>query len=621
MTVNTKNLRVSLLASVIAAAVAGPAFAAGQAPLEVRPMPAPAAQQDTGTRLIVKYRDNRTAPAVKAQSVQAAAKRALGSRLVRNSAAAGATAPEARHVRTMSIGSDVVKLSRKLDAAQLDAVIRELRADPAVERVEVDRMVHHTGVAQVRTDVQPSLVPDDPYYAQYNWHLQDTPGGIHAEDAWDVSTGEGTVVAVVDTGIVPHPDMDANMLEGYDFISDAFVSRRDTDDRVPGAYDYGDWNLDASVCQIRSQSSFHGTHVAGTVAELTDNGLGMAGTAHDAQVLPLRVLGRCGGYTADVIDAVVWAAGGEVPGIPMNENPAEVINLSLGGSGECLQSEQDAFALARSLGSLVVTSAGNSNADVSNFSPANCDNVMVVAAGRINGGRASYSNYGSLVHLTAPGGGGSVDGNPNGYVWQASNSSDTSPDLGEPTYVGMSGTSMASPHVAGVAAMVQSAVVAAGGDPLSPAELQELLIDSVRPFPSNPDRPIGAGLLDAPGALELALGTDPGDPGDPGEPDAIELTNGVALTGLSGSAGSSTLYSIEVPAGESLLSVVTYGGRGDVSVYVSAGEAPTAEDHDRGSERPGNNETVRIVRPEATTYYILVVGERAFSGVSLQARY
>src|SRR5690606_6181544 len=103
MTVNTKNLRVSLLASVIAAAVAGPAFAAGQAPLEVRPMPAPAAEADTGTRLIVKYRDKRAAPAVKAQSVQAAATRALGSRLVRNSAAAGATAPEARHVRTMSI--------------------------------------------------------------------------------------------------------------------------------------------------------------------------------------------------------------------------------------------------------------------------------------------------------------------------------------------------------------------------------------------------------------------------------------------------------------------------------------------------------------------------------------
>ena len=428
-------------------------------------------------------------------------------------------------------------------------------------------------------------------------------------------------MAVVDTGIVPHPDMDANMLEGYDFISDAFVSRRDTDDRVPGAYDHGDWNLDASQCQVRPSSSFHGTHVAGTVAELTDNGLGMAGTAHDAQVLPLRVLGRCGGYTSDVIDAVVWAAGGEVPGIPMNENPAEAINLSLGGSGACLQSEQDAFALARSLGSLVITSAGNSNADVSNFSPANCDNVMVIAAGRINGGRASYSNYGSLVHLTAPGGGGSVDGNPNGYVWQASNSSDTSPDLGDPTYVGMSGTSMASPHVAGVAAMVQSAVVAAGGDPLGPVALQEILIDSARPFPSNPDRPIGAGLLDAPGALELALDSDPGDPGDPGDPDAIELTNGVALTGLSGAAGSSTLYSIEVPAGESLLSVVTYGGRGDVSVYVSAGEAPTAEDHDRGSERPGTNETVRIVRPEATTYYILVVGERAFSGVSLQARY
>src|SRR5690606_11611167 len=157
-----------------------------------------------------------------------------------------------------------------------------------------------------------------------------------------------------DTGIVPHPDMDANMLEGYDFISDAFVSRRDTDDRVPGAYDYGDWNDDAAECRASTTSS-HATHVPATVAALPNSRPALAGTAHDPQVLPRRVLGRCGGYTSDVVDAVVWAAGGEVPGIPMNENPAEVINLSLGGSGACLQSEQDAFALARSLGSLVVT--------------------------------------------------------------------------------------------------------------------------------------------------------------------------------------------------------------------------------------------------------------------------
>ena len=619
MTVNTRNLRVSLLASVIAAAVAGPALAAGQAPLEVRPMQAPAAGVDDGSRLIVKYRDGRAAPATKAQAVESAARRALTSRLTRNGVA-NAPAPAARHLRSMSIGADVVKLSRRLDPAQLEAVVRELRADPAVERVEIDRMKQHTGAARIQADVQPALVPDDPYYAQYNWHLQDTAGGIHAEEAWDVSTGEGTVVAVLDTGIIPHPDMDANMLEGYDFISDAFVSRRATDDRVPGAHDYGDWNDDATQCQV-STSSFHGTHVAGTVAELTNNGEGMAGIAHDAQVLPVRVLGRCGGYTSDIVDAVVWAAGGDVPGIPANENPAEVINLSLGGSGACAQSEQDAFALARSLGALVVVAAGNSNSDVSNFSPANCDNVVRVGAARINGGRASYSNYGSMIHLAGPGGGGGADGNPNGYVWQAANDSDTSPELGQPTYMGMAGTSMASPHVAGVAALVQSAVVAAGGEPLSPAALQDILVDNVRPFPATPDRPLGAGLLDAPGALAAALDGDTDPDPDPGEPDAIELTNGVALTGLSGAAGSSTLYSIEVPAGEQMLSVMSYGGTGNVSVYVSAGEAPTVEEHDRGSARPGNNETVRIPRPEAGTYYILVVGERAFSRLSLQARY
>lgn len=618
MTVNTRKLRVSLLASVIAAAVAGPALAAGQPPLEARPMPAPAAGQDEGSRLIVKYRDRQAAPAVKAQAVESAAGRALGSRLVRNGADAGAPAPAARHLRSMSIGADVLKLSRRLDAAQLEAVVRELRADPAVERVEIDRMKQHTGAARIQADVRPALVPDDPYYAQYNWHLQGTTGGIHAEGAWDTSTGEGTVIAVLDTGIVPHPDMDANMLEGYDFISDAFVSRRETDARAPGAHDYGDWNDDANVCRV-STSSFHGTHVAGTVAELTNNGVGMAGIAHDAQVLPVRVLGRCGGYTSDIVDAVVWAAGGDVPGVPANENPAEVINLSLGGGGACMQSEQDAFALARSLGALVVVAAGNSNSDVADFSPANCDNVVRVGAARITGGRASYSNYGSMIHLAAPGGGGSIDGNPNGYVWQAGNTSDTSPELGQPSYFGMAGTSMAAPHVAGVAALVQSAVVAAGGEPLAPAALHDLLVDTTRPFPATPDRPLGSGLLDAPGALAAALGGDT-DP-DPDEPDAIDLTNGVALTGLSGAAGSSTLYRIEVPAGKRLLSVMTYGGRGDVSVYVSAGEAPTADAHDHASTRPGTSEAVRVANPAADTYYILVVGEKAFSRLSLQARY
>ncbi|TGQ58857.1 protease, partial [Mesorhizobium sp. M1C.F.Ca.ET.212.01.1.1] len=122
-----------------------------------------------------------------------------------------------------------------------------------------------------------------------------------------------------------HPDLVGNLLEGYDFISDAETSRRATNDRVPGAQDYGDWVENDNECytgSVAEDSSWHGTHVAGTVAEQTNNGVGMAGVAHKAKVLPVRVLGKCGGYLSDIADAITWASGGTVAGVPANANPA-----------------------------------------------------------------------------------------------------------------------------------------------------------------------------------------------------------------------------------------------------------------------------------------------------------
>ncbi|MGQ4582015.1 S8 family serine peptidase [Lysobacter sp. F60174L2] len=625
MTSSNNPIRMSLMATMIASALAAPAAMAANGQLQVRPMAAPTTVADHGARLIVRYHDERAPRTNKLQTVNGAANRAHAARAIRSAADARQPAPTASHMRQLAVGADLFRLSHDVGAAELAALVRELKADPAVKSVDLDRMVQAVDRPQARMPVasgdlaQPQLTVDDEYFNSHQWHLQASAGGIDAPAAWDVSTGEGVVVAVLDTGIVAHPDMDANMLDGYDFITDAAVSRRPTDDRAAGAHDYGDW-YDAGECgkPVGATSSFHGTHVAGTVAELSNNGSGMAGVAHNARVLPVRVLGKCGGYPSDIADAIVWAAGGDVPGVPANEFPAEVINMSLGGGQSCPSITQDAINTAVALGTTVVVAAGNSNDDAANYSPASCDNVVTVGAVGITGARANYSNYGAAVDLAGPGG-GVVEGNPDGYVWQAGNDSATSPELGTPTYMGMAGTSMAAPHVAGVVALVQSAVVASGAAPKTPAEIEAILVDSARPFPGTPDKPIGSGLLDAPAALAQLL--PPCDPEveDCG-PDPIALLDSVPVRDLAGNAGNEVLYSIEVPAGSTMLSVMTYGGSGNVSVYASAGEEPTTEAYDLKSSRPGNSETIRVRNPAAGTYYILVVGENAYRGVTIQAR-
>ncbi|CTP91611.1 extracellular serine protease [Xanthomonas translucens pv. arrhenatheri LMG 727] len=537
---------------------------------------------------------------------------------------AAAASVRAEYVRTLGVGADLMRLSGKLSKADMDKVVAEIAADPAFKYALLDVKLQATELSKAAL-AQPQLVPNDPLYAQYQWHLSSATGGINAPAAWDVSKGDGVVVAVLDTGILPnHPDVAVNLLQGYDFISDAELSRRPSDARVPGALDYGDWVENDNECyagSLADASSWHGSHVAGTIAEAINNGIGMAGVAPNATLLPVRVLGKCGGYTSDIADAITWASGGTVADVPANANPAEVINMSLGGGGTCNMLFQDAIDGAVARGTTVVVAAGNSAGNAANFSPASCANVIAVGATRITGGIAYYSNYGAVVDLSGPGGGGSVDGNPGGYIWQNGYSGETTPTSGTYNYMGLGGTSMASPHVAAVAALVQSAVIASGNAPLTPAALETLLKQTARPFPVSipTSTPIGTGIVDAKAALAKALEV-PCDPQtEQCTPPATALTNKVALTGLTGAAGNEVLYSFEAEAG-AVLSFLTYGGSGNVSLYVSFDKEPSTTNYDARSARPGNNETVRFTAPQAGTYYVKLVGTSSYSGVSLVAR-
>ena len=424
----------------------------------------------TYDRFIVGYRSGTPERKSVASAKESLARAAVGS--------VGGKAMALKHLRRMGIGSDVVRADRKLDRVEAESLMRQIAADPEVDYVQVDRRMYAL------------LTPNDTDYLARQHDMYDTYG-IRADHAWDVATGAGVVVAVIDTGILPHSDLSANVLPGYDFISDTFVSR-DNDGWDSDPKDEGDWNPVANECyqgSTVSNSSWHGTHVAGTVAAVANNAQGVAGTAFDAKVVPVRVLGRCGGETADIADAITWASGGIVPGVPDNANPAEVINLSLGGGGACDIATQTAIDGAVSRGTTVVVAAGNSNANASNFTPASCNNVVTVGSINRFGQRSSFSNYGPAVDLAAPG----------ESIRSTLNAGLTIP--GAEAYRAYQGTSMAAPHVAGVAALVQSIMAV----PKTPAQMEALLKCTATPFPSTPSQSIGTGIVNAQSAVNVAM--------------------------------------------------------------------------------------------------------------------
>ncbi|MGO3128396.1 MAG: S8 family serine peptidase [Luteimonas sp.] len=585
-------------------------------------------------RFIVEYRDGS-----REQTSKTAVVAGIQGALVRSGLVRGASkASNVQYVRRLATGHQLVRLPHGVDRVEADALMRQIAADPNVKSVTPDRLRQIASAP-----VQPAYVPDDPDFEEYQWHMRapdggttydggPNRGGANVPAAWDLSDGEGITIAVLDTGITPHPDIDTSLADaGYDFITDAFVSGRPTNDRVPGGWDLGDWTVGypgAETCQQRN-SSWHGTHVAGSAgAQITDNGVSLTGVAYGAKILPVRVLGHCGGMESDIVDAIIWAAGGDVDGVPANENPAQVINLSLGGTGPCSANEAAAIAQANALGATVVIAAGNSNSDVANFSPANCAGAVAVASNGVTSRRAYYSNYGVRIDISAPGGGVYADDGStgaqiyDGFIWQAKDPSTTTPTPIaniDPAYAsGSAGTSQASPHVAGVVALMQSARLAAELPLLTPVEALAILQQTATPFTVAPvaNREIGPGILNAGNAVLKAV--EPPCEVDCA-PTATPLVNKVPVRGLSG-AGTDTLYSIEVPAGiNGPLSITTSGGSGNAALYVSFDAEPSAGAADFSSNRPGNAETVRINAPQAGVYYIKLSG--SYNNVSLQARH
>lgn len=394
------------------------------------------------------------------------------------------------HLRTMRNGALVVKLGKKKSYLEMQTLVGALAQDSTVEFVEPDlRMVAKS-------------TPTDPLYSQ-QWHYYEPTSSVNAPGAWDVTKGAGSVVAVIDTGIRSHADLAANILPGYDFISDTDISN-DGNGRDSDATDPGDW-MTIGECgggepNEEIGSSWHGTHVAGTIAALSGNGVGGTGVAPQAKILPLRVLGKCGGYLSDIADAMVWAVGGTVSGVPANPNPAKIINMSLGSAvpASCSRTYTDAIDIARAAGALVVVAAGNESDSADSYPPANCAGVFSVAAVDRDGAMSYYSNHGSVVDIAAPGGAQYFENDSNGILSTA-NSGTHGPVADN--YVFYQGTSMATPHVAGVAALVWSAKPTATAD-----DVEAALKLASRPFVETCSG-CGAGMVDATQAVGYVLGT------------------------------------------------------------------------------------------------------------------
>jgi serine protease len=376
----------------------------------------------------------------------------------------------------------------ELSGQSAELAMQRLRLDPAVEYVVPDhrRFPHATN-------------PNDSLF-DGQWYLKNTEiSAVNAINAWDRELGStGVVVAVLDTGVLyDHPDLGrgdrgGKLLPGFDFVSAAHMSN-DGDGRDANPTDPGDWvnSTDRSDavygnCEITT-SSWHGTRVAGMVGALTNNSTGVAGLNWNSYILPVRVLGKCGGMDSDILAGLRWAAGLPVPGAPLNVTPARVLNASFGSSSPCEPSYRDVIAELTARKVLLVISAGNEGTVVS--SPANCDGVASVAAIRHAGSKVGFSSLGTQVTIAAPGGNCvNINGGPCLFSLDTtSNAGAEMPaaHLFTDQINSNLGTSFSAPIVSGIAALM----VSRNGN-LSTLQLLERLREGARPFPDSvPDEP------------------------------------------------------------------------------------------------------------------------------------
>jgi serine protease len=419
------------------------------------------------------------------------------------SAAVGA---ELTYAYPMSMDAHVLRLPAMTPLDLVEGIAANLSQLEGVLYAEPDRILSLYN-SDFPTPYTPELIPNDPRWADM-WHLHYTAGtseGVNMAPAWDISTGSAsTVVAVIDTGILPHSDLAGKTMPGYDFIT-SIPTANDGNGRDPDPSDPGDWITSDESNQVGgyfygclvTDSSWHGTHVAGTIGAATNNGVGIAGVNWHAKILPVRVLGKCGGYTSDIIDGMRWSAGLPVGGgIPNNTNPAKVLNLSLGAKGACSTAQQQAVNEIVAAGSIIVAAAGNDNANVANYNPANCQNVIAVAATNRTGNKANYSNFGSLIKISAPGG-ETHSVITNGVL--STLDSGTQGPTNSNTYASYPGTSMATPHIAGVVSLI----VGLRPD-YTHSQVLALLQSTARPFPAGSTcntSNCGAGIVDAYHAL------------------------------------------------------------------------------------------------------------------------